>query len=539
MNRAHLLWFCRRCEVASAGMPLSIQFPSTAPATHPAKVSCSLSPFFPAPFMFLPAAPMRLVSVRHSDRPHHRFASKRRRPEAVAPQQSEAVAGNGTNAGTSAPALPQPRRRGTLRSMQNSAPLHPRPSASGLTLVELDSSPAAFQVVGVSAAWHKLLMQADMAAPHMQVAAIEGESGSGKQTLARYLFSRSPLSGSSFQRRDAREWLATDADPAHARRLHLSRSRRPARPSRPGTPARRPQNPPGPSARPRRRIGLLANTAAPDGRPGTSASRPRFPAHRHPTCHPSAAPAPRRHRPARPVPARPHLQPLPAASCSFWGPATLARLLQHNWPGNVRELASVLETALLEADNGVIRPIDLALPDGLPPHFDVSFGARLGASTQVNPWANPSAGPGAMFDPQSAARSANLSLDAVIHSTSSTCSTSTAATSSAPPASSPSAALLSIASSPTKPCWPSEFVTGHLRGVWSGNFSTYSGANWLSLLTRNWDAPDPRTVLLLRITHGLRQRNFLVGTQFHHLGERLTVHHAAHHNRESFRGTNR
>jgi two-component system response regulator AtoC len=43
------------------------------------------------------------------------------------------------------------------------------------------------------------------------------------------------------------------------------------------------------------------------------------------------------------------------------GPGTLARLLQHNWPGNIRELASVLETALLEAENGVIRPDDLAL----------------------------------------------------------------------------------------------------------------------------------------------------------------------------------
>ena len=46
------------------------------------------------------------------------------------------------------------------------------------------------------------------------------------------------------------------------------------------------------------------------------------------------------------------------------GPGALARLLQHNWPGNVRELASVLEAASLEADNGVIRPIDLAFPDG-------------------------------------------------------------------------------------------------------------------------------------------------------------------------------
>jgi DNA-binding NtrC family response regulator len=46
------------------------------------------------------------------------------------------------------------------------------------------------------------------------------------------------------------------------------------------------------------------------------------------------------------------------------GPGSLARLLQHNWPGNVRELASVLETALLEAANGVIRPDDLNLPNG-------------------------------------------------------------------------------------------------------------------------------------------------------------------------------
>lgn len=50
-------------------------------------------------------------------------------------------------------------------------------------------------------------------------------------------------------------------------------------------------------------------------------------------------------------------------------PGTLARLLQHEWPGNVRELASVLEAALLESENGVIRPIDLALPDGPQPQY--------------------------------------------------------------------------------------------------------------------------------------------------------------------------
>jgi transcriptional regulator of acetoin/glycerol metabolism len=43
----------------------------------------------------------------------------------------------------------------------------------------------------------------------------------------------------------------------------------------------------------------------------------------------------------------------------------LVRLLQHSWPGNVRELSSVLETALLESANGVIRASNLALPDSV------------------------------------------------------------------------------------------------------------------------------------------------------------------------------
>jgi hypothetical protein len=97
--------------------------------------------------------------------------------------------------------------------MQSSAQTQQQPLAPSLTLFET-TSPPAVQIVGVSAAWRKLLMQAEMAAPHVQVASFEGEHGSGKQTLARYLFSRSPLAGSSFQRRDAREWLVTDADPS-------------------------------------------------------------------------------------------------------------------------------------------------------------------------------------------------------------------------------------------------------------------------------------------------------------------------------------
>jgi two-component system response regulator AtoC len=71
-------------------------------------------------------------------------------------------------------------------------------------------------------------------------------------------------------------------------------------------------------------------------------------------------------------------------------PGTLARLLQHSWPGNVRELASVLETALLEAVNGIIRPDDLALPSGLE------------------------AAPSDLSDLRPAARTDSLNLDSVI-----------------------------------------------------------------------------------------------------------------------------
>jgi len=78
----------------------------------------------------------------------------------------------------------------------------------------------------------------------------------------------------------------------------------------------------------------------------------------------------------------------------MFGPGALARLLQHNWPGNVREMASVLETALLEAENGIIRASDLCLPAGL----EMQSGMQSGMTHDMQP----------------AARPETLSLDAVI-----------------------------------------------------------------------------------------------------------------------------
>ncbi len=239
-------------------------------------------------------------------------------------------------------------------------------------------SPAETQPVGVSAAWRKLLMQAEMAAPHVQVATIEGEHGAGKHTLARYLFRRSPLSGSSFQRRDAREWLVTDADPATlAGFTYLDRVDLLAPPGQClllGVLKALQDRPPGrfvmlassqTSLRQMAAQGLLLPDLA------FRLTAVRF-----------AIPPLRQRREDITVLAQSLLERI----CTLYqqrpvifGAGTLARLLQHNWPGNVRELASVLETALLEAVNGVIRPDDLALSTGIELQPDMRPAAQIGS----------------------------------------------------------------------------------------------------------------------------------------------------------------
>ena len=258
-------------------------------------------------------------------------------------------------------------------------------SVNGFTLVELDS-PQPIHLVGVSAAWRKLIAQAEMAAPHIQVAAIEGEQGSGKHSLARYLFSRSPLANSSFQRRDAREWLVTDADPATlAGFTFLDRVDLLAPPGQGlllGVLKALQDRPPG------RAVLLASSQTSLRQMVGQGLLLPDL-AFRLSAVRFAIPPLRLRREDIAPL-----AQSLLERICLryqqrpvLFGPGALARLLQHNWPGNVRELAAVLESALLEAANGVIRPEDLALPanDDRPP--------------EAHPIAHPD----------------NLFLDAVIH----------------------------------------------------------------------------------------------------------------------------
>jgi two-component system response regulator AtoC len=303
--------------------------------------------------------------------------------------------------------------------MQSAAHLHPQLSVpgpsgaahstpvfpvSGLTLVEVDDTP--IQVVGVSAAWRKLLTQAEMAAAHLRVATIEGEHGTGKHTLARYLFNRSPLGGSTFQRRDAREWLATDADPATlAGFTYLDRVDLLAPPGQGlllGVLRALQDRPPG------RAVVLASAQSSLRQMAGQGLLLPEL-AFRLTAIRFAIPPLRMRREDVAPL-----AQSLLDRLCARYqqrpvllGPGALARLLQHNWPGNVRELASILETALLEAENGVIRAADLALSDGTLNQFSSSFGSPLTAQYGSN------LDPHSVLQP-SAAQTANLSLDAVI-----------------------------------------------------------------------------------------------------------------------------
>ena len=65
---------------------------------------------------------------------------------------------------------------------------------------------------GSSRIWRQLLLTAERVAAHLRVATIEGEPGSGKETLARYLHQRSPLSRTAFQIIDAQQWVIGHPD---------------------------------------------------------------------------------------------------------------------------------------------------------------------------------------------------------------------------------------------------------------------------------------------------------------------------------------
>ena len=240
-------------------------------------------------------------------------------------------------------------------------------SAANIALEE-EQAGWAEQPVGVSASWRKLILQAETAAPHLKIGAIEGEHGSGKSTLARYIYQCSPLAGTMFQRRDACEWLATDADSTRIEGyLYLDRVDL--------------LTPPGQNVllgvlrvlqdRQAGRAVLLVSSQMPLRQMAAQGLFLPDLTYRL-TAIRFAVPPLRQRREDVPPLAQALLNRFSAQYGQrpvALGPGSLARLLQHNWPGNVRELVGVLETAMLESVNGVIRPEDLALAEGPEPQM--------------------------------------------------------------------------------------------------------------------------------------------------------------------------
>jgi DNA-binding NtrC family response regulator len=239
--------------------------------------------------------------------------------------------------------------------------------APGPTLVEAGQSNL-WPITGVSPSWRKLLLQAEMAAPHVQLATIEGESGSGKQTLARYLLSHSPLAGSPFHRKDAREWLLEGDAAQLSGFTYLDRVDLLASAGQ-GLLLKVMKHL---QDRPTARVLLVASSQTSLRQmAGQGLLLPDL-AFRLTAVRFAIPPLRMRKEDIPPI-----AQALLDRLCSRYqhrpvelGPGALARLLQHAWPGNVRELASIIESALLDADSNVIRPGDLAVPvsgDNTPP----------------------------------------------------------------------------------------------------------------------------------------------------------------------------
>lgn len=282
-----------------------------------------------------------------------------------------------------------------------------QPGGAGISLVEADvQSP--LQIAGVSVAWNKLLQQAEMAAPHLQVAALEGEHGSGKHTLARFLHSRSPLARFPLQRRDAREWLATDGDAAMINGiLYLDRVDLLASLGQgllAGVLRALQDRPVGSGV-------VLASSQTPLRQMAAQGQLLPDLAFRLTAVRFAIPPLRQRREDIAPI-----AQALLERLCARYqqrpvmlGPGALARLLQHTWPGNIRELASVLESALLESENGVIlaanlplraeadtpaerppdaRPEDLSLDAMIRRHVEyvlhIHHGNKLRAAKQLN-----------------------------------------------------------------------------------------------------------------------------------------------------------
>lgn len=245
----------------------------------------------------------------------------------------------------------------SLSNSSQTASLH-APSAQP-AIVDHQEIPA---FICVSTTLRHLLAQAEVTARRLRFATIEGEAGTGKHLFAQTVHRFSDHPHLPFRRRDAREWLANEADasaltgtllldrtdllPAIGQNLLLNLLK-----SLQNDPAHAP-----------RFLLLVSSHTSLRQMAGRGEFLPDL-AFRLSAARFSIPPL-RDHR----EDIAPIAQALIDRICRHYqqptavlGPGALPRLLQHSWPGNVRELASVLESAILDSPSAAIRPGDFAI----------------------------------------------------------------------------------------------------------------------------------------------------------------------------------
>jgi two-component system response regulator AtoC len=245
----------------------------------------------------------------------------------------------------------------------------PHNAAAYVTSSGRSSSQPSF--AAISSAGRKLVRQAEIVAPHLQFALIEGEPGVGKHTFAQLLHSRSSFARSGFNRCDACEWLLSEVDPrfltgfTYLDRVDLLAA-------------------PGQALLLRvlkslqeRPVGTFALVASSERSLRQLASENQY--SRDLAFRLSAI------RFAIP-PLRERREDIASLAASFLermsaryglprlrlAPGATARLLQHDWAANARELSSVLESAILSSPDGLIRGEDLTMIPAAAPALHVT-----------------------------------------------------------------------------------------------------------------------------------------------------------------------
>jgi DNA-binding NtrC family response regulator len=247
--------------------------------------------------------------------------------------------------------------------MQNLVkPPQPLSSLFDLSTVEPRSTP----FFGISTAGRKLTQQAEIVAPHLQFALIEGEPGVGKHTFAQLLHGRSAFARSSFNRCDACEWLLSEIDPQFLNGLtYLDRVDLLAAPGQ----ALLLRVLKALQDRPDKTFALVASSERSLRQMASEGHYLPDLAFRLTAIRFAIPPLRDRREDIAPlaefflerISVRYHLPRLRLS------PGATARLLQHEWPANARELSSVLESAVLSSPDGLIRSEDLPIVPLLAP----------------------------------------------------------------------------------------------------------------------------------------------------------------------------